>query len=132
MSSSDTNSGPFKEIFSFGKIYSYTRKSAHLSIFNNYRSRDSDRIRAGRPRGRGSNPGRGEIFLFSTSSRPVLRSIQPPIAWAQKAISSGINGRGVKPTAHLHLVSRLKIVKLYLHGIALNYYAQGQLYLLQF
>jgi hypothetical protein len=29
--------------------------------------------------GRGSNPGRGKIFLFSTASRPFLRPIEPPI-----------------------------------------------------
>jgi hypothetical protein len=44
-----------------------------------YRSRYSDWLRAGRPRGRGSSPGRVKNFHFSMSSRPVLGSTQPPI-----------------------------------------------------
>jgi hypothetical protein len=30
---------------------------------------------------RGSNPGRGKFYLFSTASEPVLRSTQPPMQW---------------------------------------------------
>jgi hypothetical protein len=37
------------------------------------------RLRAGRPRGRSSNPGSIKKFLFSTSSRPDLKPTQPPI-----------------------------------------------------
>jgi hypothetical protein len=40
-------------------------------------SRDSDWLRAGRLRYRSSSPGRGKIFLFSTSSRPVDPSSYP-------------------------------------------------------
>jgi hypothetical protein len=43
-------------------------------------SRDSDWLRAGRPRGRNSSPGRVKYFLF-TLSRPALGSTQPPIQW---------------------------------------------------
>jgi hypothetical protein len=44
-----------------------------------WRSRYSDWLRAGRPRGRSSSPGRTKNFLFSKSSRPALGSTQPPI-----------------------------------------------------
>jgi hypothetical protein len=43
------------------------------------RSRYSDWLRAGRPNGRSSSPGRGENFHFSTSSRSALGPTQPPI-----------------------------------------------------
>jgi hypothetical protein len=45
-------------------------------------SQYSDWIRAGRPRGRSSSPGRVKNFLFFTSSRPALGSTQPPIELA--------------------------------------------------
>jgi hypothetical protein len=44
-------------------------------------SRDSDWLRAGRPRVRGSSPGMVKNFLFSMLSRPSLGSTQPPIQW---------------------------------------------------
>jgi hypothetical protein len=34
--------------------------------------------------------GRGEIFLLSTSSRPVLGSIQPPTQWVPGGLSPGV------------------------------------------
>jgi hypothetical protein len=43
------------------------------------------------PLGRSSNSGRGEIFLSSTSSRPVIGPTQPPIRWIP-------GGRDVKLT----------------------------------
>jgi hypothetical protein len=46
-----------------------------------YRSWYSDWLRAGRPSGRSSSPGRVMNFLFSTSSRPALGSTQPFIQW---------------------------------------------------
>jgi hypothetical protein len=45
-------------------------------------SRYGDWLRAGRPRGQSSSPGRGNIFLIS-SSRPVLVATQPPIQYVQ-------------------------------------------------
>jgi hypothetical protein len=44
-----------------------------------WRSRYSDWLRAGQPRGRSSSPGEGKNFHFSMSSRPTLRPTQPPI-----------------------------------------------------
>jgi hypothetical protein len=49
-----------------------------------YRSRYSDQLRAGRPRGR-----RVKNFLSSKSSRSALRSTQPPIQWVPGALSRG-------------------------------------------
>jgi hypothetical protein len=39
---------------------------------------------------RGSVPLRGKVFIFSTASRPVLGPTQPPILWAQAALSPGV------------------------------------------
>jgi hypothetical protein len=44
--------------------------------------------------GRGSNPGRGKIFLFSTASRPALRPTQPLIQWVLEALSPGVKRPG--------------------------------------
>jgi hypothetical protein len=57
-------------------------------------SRYSDWLRAGRPRGRSSSPGRGKIFLFSTLSRPVLGPTQPLIQWVLGALSPGVKRPG--------------------------------------
>jgi hypothetical protein len=40
--------------------------------------------------GRGSNPGRGKIFMFSTASRPAMGPTQPPIQWVPGTISPGL------------------------------------------
>jgi hypothetical protein len=41
--------------------------------------------------GWGSNPSRGKIFLFSTTSRPTIGPIQPPIQWVLGTISPGVS-----------------------------------------
>jgi hypothetical protein len=41
---------------------------------------------AGRPMGRISNPGRGKIFLLSTSSRPIPEPTHPPIQWTRGGV----------------------------------------------
>jgi hypothetical protein len=41
-----------------------------------------------------SIPGSVENFLLSTSSRPVLRTTQPPIQWVTDAISSTVKRSG--------------------------------------
>jgi hypothetical protein len=69
--------------------------------------------------GRGSNPGRGKIFLFSTVSRAALGPTQPPNQWVPRAISPGVkrpkheahhsatpdakvkNGEAVPPLSHM-------------------------------
>jgi hypothetical protein len=53
-------------------------------------SRYSDWLRAGRPRGRSSSPGRVKNFHFSISSRPALGPTQPPIQWVPGAVSPGV------------------------------------------
>jgi hypothetical protein len=57
-------------------------------------SRYSDWLRAGRPRGRSSSPGRVKNFLFSTLSRPVLGFTRPPIQWVSGALLKGIKRPG--------------------------------------
>jgi hypothetical protein len=49
--------------------------------------RYSDWLRAGRPKGPSSCPGRVKNFLFSMSSRPALWPTQPPIQWVPGALS---------------------------------------------
>jgi hypothetical protein len=39
-------------------------------------------------------PARQEIYLFSTESRPVLESTQPPVQWVPGAISSRVKRPG--------------------------------------
>jgi hypothetical protein len=57
-------------------------------------SRYSDWLRAGRSRGRISSPGKVKNFLFSTSSKPVLGSTQPPIQWLPWVLSLGVKRPG--------------------------------------
>jgi hypothetical protein len=57
-------------------------------------SRYRDWLWAVRPRGWSSSLGRGKIFLFSTSSRPVLGPTQPPIQWVLGALSLGVKRLG--------------------------------------
>jgi hypothetical protein len=52
-------------------------------------TKDSDWLRAGRLRGRGSSPGRVKNFHFFMLSRPALGSTQPPIQWIPGALSRG-------------------------------------------
>jgi hypothetical protein len=86
----------------------FTVNNCKLSIANinlsivlrnpGYRSRYTEWLRAGRPRGRSSNPGRGKNFLFSMSYRPVLG----PTGYR------GYRGQGVKRITHLQIVPRSK------------------------
>jgi hypothetical protein len=77
-------------------------------------SRYSDWLRAGRQRGRSSSPGRGEIFLSSTASRPVPEPTQPPIQWVPGALSSGLKRPG-QEYVDLYIHSPIR-----LHGVVLN------------
>jgi hypothetical protein len=67
------------------------------------------------------------IFLFSIISRPALGLTKTPIQWVLVVVSLGVEHRGMKLSDHLHLVLRLRIIKLYLHsliylhGMMLNY-----------
>jgi hypothetical protein len=51
-------------------------------------------LRAGRPRGRSSSPGRVKNFIFSTLSRPALGSTQAHIQWVTEALSPGVKRPG--------------------------------------
>jgi hypothetical protein len=57
-------------------------------------SRYSDWLRAGRPRGRSSSPGRVNNFLLSTSSRPALGPTQPPIQGVPGSLSPEVKRPG--------------------------------------
>jgi hypothetical protein len=58
------------------------------------RSRYSDWLRAGKPRGRSSSPGGGKDFLFSMPFRPALGPTQHPIQWVPGAFSPGVERPG--------------------------------------
>jgi hypothetical protein len=57
-------------------------------------SRYSDWLRDGQPSGQSSSPGRGNIFLISTESRPALGPIQPHVQWVTESISPGVKRPG--------------------------------------
>jgi hypothetical protein len=72
------------------------------------RSRYSDWLRPGQQRGWSSNPCRGEIFLFSTSSRPVLGLAQPPIQWVTGTLSPAVKLLGREANHSLPTSSEVK------------------------
>jgi hypothetical protein len=55
-----------------------------------FSSQYSNWLWAGRPRGRSSSPFRVKNYLFTTSSRPALGPIQPPIQWVPGAAFPGV------------------------------------------
>jgi hypothetical protein len=69
------------------------------------RSWDSDWLQARRPMGRISSPGGVKIFLFSTSSRPVLGPIQTRIQRLPGTLSREVKWPGPL-TTHLQLVPK--------------------------
>jgi hypothetical protein len=81
-------------------------------------------LRAVRPRNRGSVPDGGNRF-FSTASSRSRGLTQPPLQWVRGALSPRIKWRGLE-AHHSHLVTRLRMMELYLHspiqfyGVVLN------------
>jgi hypothetical protein len=62
----------------------------HFSVYKlRQRNRYSDWLRAGWTRGRSLSSGRVKNYIFSTSSRPTLESIEPLIQWVPGALSPG-------------------------------------------
>jgi hypothetical protein len=95
------------------------------------RSHYGDYLQAGRPRSRSSSSGKVKNFLFSTSSRPALGFIQPPIQWVPGDLSPG-EKRPEREADHSPPISaEVKKVDLYihsfirLHGIVLNWLSTG-------
>jgi hypothetical protein len=92
-----------------------------------WRSRYSDWLRAGRPRGRSSSPGMIKNLLSSKSSRPALGFTQTPIQWVAGALSPGVKRPGHEADYSLPTsVGGTKNINLYIHspihlqGVVLN------------
>jgi hypothetical protein len=68
-----------------------------------------------------------EIFIFSIESRPALEPTHPPIQWEPGALSPGVELQKLEADDSVPLVSRLRMVELYLHspiclhGLVLSY-----------
>jgi hypothetical protein len=89
--------------------------------------RDSAVGRAtGRRRGRSTSPGRVKNFLFSTSSRPALRSTKLPIQWVPGAVFPGLKRPGREADHSPPASAKVKKMWIYihstirLHGVVLN------------
>jgi hypothetical protein len=84
--------------YTFNYSIILTDYEAHWQHNNNNEpgkhSRYTDWLRAGRTRDLSSSPGRIKKFLFFTSSGPVLGPTQPPILWAQEALSPWVKRPG--------------------------------------
>jgi hypothetical protein len=80
-------------------------------------SRCSDWLRAGRPRGRISNPGGGKHFHFSMSSRPALGPTQPPIQWVQRTLSPGVKRPGCEADHLPPTSAEVKKMWVYIHPL---------------
>jgi hypothetical protein len=70
-------------------------------------------MQAGRPRGLSSCPGRGKIFLLSTSSRPILETTQPHIQRLQGSISSRVKRPGREADHLLATLAEAKNISIY-------------------
>jgi hypothetical protein len=86
----------------------------------------------GRPRVRSSSPGKVKNFLFFKSSRPALRSTQPPIQWVPGALSPGIKRPGREAVHSPPTSAEVKKILIYkstptrLHGVVLNSLSTGK------
>jgi hypothetical protein len=89
-------------------LWNIFRKATNVT-----RSRDSNWLSAGRPRGQSSSPGGGKNLHFSTSSRPALGSTQPPIQRVPGALSLGVKWPG--PEADHSSPTSAKIKKMWIY-----------------
>jgi hypothetical protein len=77
------------------------------------------------------SPGRVKNFLFSKSSRPALRSTQPPIQWVPGALSPGVKWPRREVDHSPPTSAEVKKIWIYtstpirLHGVVLNYLSTG-------
>jgi hypothetical protein len=88
-------------------------------------SRDSNWLRAGRPRGRRSSPSRVKNSLISTSLRPSLGPTQLPVRWVPGTPSLGVKRPG-READHSQLVPRsrkcesIHPLPIRIHGVVLS------------
>jgi hypothetical protein len=111
-----------------GTLPSIRHDHFQMTTRHHYRSRDSSvgtatRLWDGLPKSRGSNA--GKCKRFSSSSEHPDRLCDPPNL-IQEWVLVADSPKGVKLTAHLHLVATLEMVELCfhspirLHGVVLN------------
>jgi hypothetical protein len=75
----------------------YYETATIVSLTDNFlliHTSSSNWLRAGRPRGQSSSPGRVKNFLFSAASRPALEPTQPPIQLVPGVLSPGVKRLG--------------------------------------
>jgi hypothetical protein len=70
-------------------------------------------IRSGRPSGRISSPVKDKIFLYSTASRQVLGTTQPPIQSVTGALFPGENWPGREADHSLPTIAEVKNTWIY-------------------
>jgi hypothetical protein len=109
----------YLDVFHMQDIYIYYLLSSirmnFFSLFTlftelGWRSRYSDWLRAGRPRGRNSSPGR---VNFCTSSRQALGPTQPPIQWVPGTIYQGVERPGREADQSLPASAEVKKIWIY-------------------
>jgi hypothetical protein len=82
--------------------------------------------------GEGLIPGKDEIFLSPTTSRPAMGHTNQTIQWVPGAFSLRAKQLGQEADYSSHLVLRSRMVELYLHfptclhGVVLNYLSTGR------
>jgi hypothetical protein len=82
-------------------------------IPSNEGSRYSDGLWGGRPV---FDSRQCKILLFSTASKRTLGLTQPPIQWVPGTLSAGLKRQGHEADHSLHVASRSREAKLYLHS----------------
>jgi hypothetical protein len=98
------------------KMFNKDIALSKIKMIFSKRSRYSDWLWDGRPRGRNSSPGRVNNFHFSISSKPALGSTQPPTQWVPVALSPEVKRLG-READHSPLTGDVKKnVALYIHS----------------
>jgi hypothetical protein len=103
---------PLSTVFLYTCYVAAIKESVHAGIAQSA-SRYSDWLRAGRLRGWSSSPGRVKNFIFSASTRPVLRPAQPSVQWAPRALSPKVKRQGREASHSPPASAEVKKMRIY-------------------